>query len=86
MIQDHNLITEIQGIRPMLTINLARNEWGNLYNDNKSNKGSTILNELKVISIKRQMDEDDKSLFNDKDKDSDNINIIKSIEKKKFTR
>ena len=39
---------------------------------------NNILNELKVISIKRQMDEDDKSLFNDKDKEND-INIIKSI-------
>jgi hypothetical protein len=66
MIRDHNLITEIQGIRPMLTINLAKNEWGNLYNENKNNKNNNILNELKVISIKRQIDEDDKSLFNDK--------------------
>ena len=82
MIRDHNLITEIQGIRPMLTINLAKNEWGNLYNENKNNKNSNILNELKVISIKRQIDEDDKSLFNDKDKGGDNLNIIKSIEKK----
>ena len=81
MIRDHNLITEIQGIRPMLTINLAKNEWGNLYNENKNNKNNNIINELKVISIKRQIDEDDKSLFNDKDKGSDNINIIKSIEK-----
>ena len=82
MIRDHNLITEIQGIRPMLTINLAKNELGNLYNENRTSKGN-LLNELKVISIKRQIDEDDKSLFNDKDKDSDNnINIIKSIEKK----
>ena len=86
MIRDHNLITEIQGIRPMLTINLAKNELGNLYNENRTSKGN-LLNELKVISIKRQIDEDDKSLFNDKDKDSDNnINIIKSIEKKKFKR
>ena len=82
MIRDHNLITEIQGIRPMLTINLAKNEWGNLYNENKNNKNNNILNELKVISIKRQIDEDDKSLFNDKDKGGDNLNIIKSIEKK----
>jgi len=74
MIRDHNLITEIQGIRPMLTINLAKNEIGNLYNENRNSK----VNELKVISIKRQK-EDDKSLFNDKDND---INIIKSIDKK----
>ena len=77
MIRDHNLITEIQGIRPMLTINLAKNEIGNLYNENRNSK----VNELKVISIKRQKDEGDKSLFNDKDKDPE-INIIKSIEKK----
>ena len=76
MIRDHNLITEIQGIRPMLTINLAKNEIGNLYNENRNSK----VNELKIISIKRQK-EDDKSLFNDKDKDND-INIIKSIDKK----
>ena len=79
MIRDHNLITEVQGIRPMLTINLPKND--SLYKDlsiNNSEK-SNLLNDLKVIPIKKQIDEDDKSLFNDKD--SDKI-IIKSIDKK----
>ena len=79
MIRDHNLITEVQGIRPMLTINLPKND--SLYKDlsiNNSDK-SNLLNDLKVIPIKKQIDEDDKSLFNDKD--SDKI-IIKSIDKK----
>ena len=79
MIRDHNLITEVQGIRPMLTINLSKND--SLYKDlsiNNSDK-SNLLNDLKVIPIKKQIDEDDKSLFNDKDSDK---NIIKSIDKK----
>ena len=80
MIRDHNLITEIQGIRPMLTINLAKNEIGNLYNENRNSK----VNELKIISIKRQK-EDDKSLFSDKDKENE-INIIKSIDKKNVNK
>ena len=77
MIRDHNLITEIQGIRPMLTINLAKNEIGNLYNENRNSK----INELKIISIKRQKEDDKKLLFNDKEKDNE-INVIKSIDKK----
>ena len=77
MIRDHNLITEIQGIRPMLTINLAKNEIGNLYNENRNSK----VNELKIISIKRQKEDDKNLLFNDKEKDND-INIIKSVDKK----
>jgi hypothetical protein len=80
MIRDHNLITEIQGIRPMLTINLAKNEIGNLYNENRNSK----VNELKIISIKRQK-EDDKSLFSLKDKENE-INIIKSIDKKNVNK
>ena len=80
MIRDHNLITEIQGIRPMLTINLAKNEIGNLYNENRNSK----VNELKIISIKRQK-EDDKSLFSDKLKENE-INIIKSIDKKNVNK
>ena len=80
MIRDHNLITEIQGIRPMLTINLAKNEIGNLYNEKRNSK----VNELKIISIKRQK-EDDKSLFSDKDKENE-INIIKSIDKKNVNK
>ena len=80
MIRDHNLITEIQGIRPMLTINLAKNEIGNLYNENRNSK----VNELKIISIKRQK-EDDKSLFSDKDKENE-TNIIKSIDKKNVNK
>ena len=80
MIRDHNLITEIQGIRPMLTINLAKNEIGNLYNENRNSK----VNELKIISIKRQK-EDDKSLFSDKYKENE-INIIKSIDKKNVNK
>ena len=80
MIRDHNLITEIQGIRPMLTINLAKNEIGNVYNENRNSK----VNELKIISIKRQK-EDDKSLFSDKDKENE-INIIKSIDKKNVNK
>jgi hypothetical protein len=77
MIRDHNLITEIQGIRPMLTLNLTKNDNSYLNNDKLN-----VLNEhLKVIPIKRQIDEDDKSLFNDKDSEQ---NIIKSIDKKSY--
>ena len=80
MIRDHNLITEIQGIRPMLTIKMTKNDIGNLYSENKNNKSNNnILNELKVIPIKRQIDEDDKSLCNEKDKDKDSDDVIKSI-------
>ena len=83
MIRDHNLITEIQGIRPMLTIKMTKNDIGNLYSENKNNKSNNnILNELKVIPIKRQIDEDDKSLCNEKDKDKDSDDVIKSMEKK----
>ena len=85
MIRDHNLITEIQGIRPMLTIKMTKNDVGNLYSDNKNkNNNNNLLNELKVIPIKRQIDEDDKSLCNEKekDKDKDSDDIIKSMEKK----
>ena len=78
MIRDHNLITEIQGIRPMLTIKMTKNDIGNLYSENKNNKSNNnILNELKVIPIKRQIDEDDKSLCNEKDKDKDSDDVIK---------
>ena len=84
MIRDHNLITEIQGIRPMLTLDLSKSDDSyddiSVNNDNAGNKNN-ILNDLKVIPIKRQIDEDDKSLFNDKDKDSSDKNIIKSIDK-----
>jgi hypothetical protein len=77
MIRDHNLITEIQGIRPMLTLNLTKNDNSYINNDKLN-----VLNEhLKVIPIKRQIDEDDKSLFNDKDSEQ---NIIKSIDKKSY--
>ena len=77
MIRDHNLITEIQGIRPMLTLNLTKDDNSYINNDKLN-----VLNEhLKVIPIKRQIDEDDKSLFNDKDSDQ---NIIKSIDKKSY--
>ena len=79
MIRDHNLITEIQGIRPMLTINLTKKDSNSFINNDKI----SLLNEqhLKVIPIKKQIDEDDKSLFNDKDSDQ---NIIKSIEKNSY--
>ena len=79
MIRDHNLITEIQGIRPMLTINLTKKDNNSFINNDKI----SLLNEqhLKVIPIKKQIDEDDKSLFNDKDSDQ---NIIKSIEKNSY--
>ena len=82
MIRDHNLITEIQGIRPMLTLNLSKNDDSyddiSIHNDNIGYKNN-ILNDLKVIPIKKQIDEDDKSLFNDKD--SNEKNIIKSVDK-----
>ena len=80
MIRDHNLITEIQGIRPMLTINLTKKDNNNSFINNDK---ISLLNEqhLKVIPIKKQIDEDDKSLFNDKDSEQ---NIIKSIEKKSY--
>ena len=55
---------------------MTKNEIGNLYNENRNNK----VNELNLISIKGQKD-DDKSLFNDKDKDNDII-IFKPIDKK----
>ena len=85
MIRDHNLITEIQGIRPMLTLNLSKNDDSyddiSINNDNIGNKNN-ILNDLKVIPIKKQIDEDDKSLFNDKD--SNEKNIIKSVDKNTY--
>ena len=83
MIRDHNLITEIQGIRPMLTLDLSKNDDSedDISIDNIGKKNN-ILNDLKVIPIKRQIDEDDKSLFNEKDKDSSDKNIIKSVDKK----
>ena len=85
MIRDHNLITEIQGIRPMLTLDLSKNNdyddeicYNNEININKN----SILNDLKVIPIKRQIDEDDKTLFYEKDKYINDKNTIKSIEKR----
>ena len=87
MIRDHNLITEIQGIRPMLTLDLTKSDDSeddiSINNDNNIGKNNKILNDLKVIPIKRQIDEDDRCLFNDKDKDKDSSeNIIKSVDKK----
>ena len=87
MIRDHNLVTEIQGIRPMLTLDLTKNDDSeddiSINNDNNIGKNNKILNDLKVIPIKRQIDEDDRCLFNDKDKDKDSSeNIIKSVDKK----
>ena len=62
---------------------MTKNDIGNLYSENKNNKSNNnILNELKVIPIKRQIDEDDKSLCNEKDKDKDSDDVIKSMEKK----
>ena len=67
MIRDHNLITEIQGIRPMLTLDLTKNDDSeddiSINNDNNIDKTNNILNDLKVIPIKKQIDEDDKCLF-----------------------
>ena len=86
MIRDHNLITEIQGIRPMLALDLSKNDDSDdevsINNDNNIDKTNNILNDLKVIPIKKQIDEEDKSLFNEKDKDGSDKNIIKSVEKK----
>ena len=85
MIRDHNLITEIQGIRPMLTLDLTKNDDyddDSIINNESNNNKNNILNDLKVIPIKRQIDEDDKSLFSEKDKYSNDKNIIKSVEKK----
>ena len=86
MIRDHNLITEIQGIRPMLTLDLTKNDDSDddlsINNDNNI-ENNNILNDLKVIPIKRQIDEDDKCLFSTKNKDKDSSeNIIKSVVKK----
>ena len=84
MIRDHNLITEIQGIRPMLTLDMSKKDDYDddlsINNENIINNKNNILNDLKVIPIKRQIDEDDKSLFSDKY--SNDKNIIKSVEKK----
>ena len=74
MIRDHNLITEIQGIRPMLTLNLSKNDQisGNngIYNN---------IPDHKVIPIKKENEYEEKNIYNDKDVDND-INLIKSVD------
>ena len=80
MIRDHNLITEIQGIRPMLTINLSKKDEDD---DNmRSNEySSSNNNDVKLIPIKKEnnIDEINKNIGLDSDK-----NIIKSVDKKAY--
>ena len=91
MIRDHNLITEIQGIRPMIILNLSNN---NLQIDNSEN-----YNSLKVVPIKKKIDEEESEIISDNNKQlnpstsnnnlindsgSDNNLVIKSAEKKNY--
>ena len=80
MIRDHNLITEIQGIRPILTINLSKKD-NDDYNMQSNEDSSSNNNDLKFIQIKKENNEND---FNKNiDLDSDK-NLIKSVEKKAY--
>ena len=68
----------------MLTLDMSKKDDYDddlsINNENIINNKNNILNDLKVIPIKRQIDEDGKSLFSDKY--SNDKNIIKSVEKK----
>ena len=79
MIRDHNLITEIQGIRPMLTINLSKKD--DDYTIQSNEDSSSNNNDLKYILIKKENNEND--YYKNTDLDSDK-NLIKSVDKKAF--
>ena len=79
MIRDHNLITEIQGIRPMLTINLSKKD--DDYTMQSNEDSSSNNNDLKYILIKKENNEND--YYKNTDLDSDK-NLIKSVDKKAF--
>ena len=80
MIRDHNLITEIQGIRPMLTINLSKKD-NDDYNMQSNENSSSSNNELKFIQIKKENNENDINKNTDFDSDK---NLIKSVDKKVY--
>ena len=80
MIRDHNLITEIQGIRPMLTINLSKKD-NDDYNMQSNEDSSSNNNDLKFIQIKKENNENDFNKNTDLDSDK---NLIKSVEKKVY--
>ena len=77
MIRDHNLITEIQGIRPMLTINLSKKD--DDLNMQSNEDSSSNNNDLKYIQIKKENNENDYNKNTDLDSDK---NLIKSVDKK----
>lgn len=77
MIRDHNLITEIQGIRPMLTINLSKKD--DDFNMQSNEDSSSNNNDLKYIQIKKENNENDYNKNTDLDSDK---NLIKSVDKK----
>ena len=79
MIRDHNLITEIQGIRPMLTINLSKKD--DDYTMQSNEDSSSNNNDLKYILIKKENNENDYNKNTDLDSDK---NLIKSVDKKAF--
>ena len=79
MIRDHNLITEIQGIRPMLTINLSKKD--DYYTMQSNEDSSSNNNDLKYILIKKENNENDYNKNTDLDSDK---NLIKSVDKKAF--
>ena len=80
MIRDHNLITEIQGIRPILTINLSKKD-NDDYNMQSNENSSSNNNELKFIQIKKENNENDINKNTDLDSDK---NLIKSVDKKVY--
>jgi len=80
MIRDHNLITEIQGIRPMLTINLTKKD-ENYENMQSNEDSSSNNNDLKFIQIKKENNENDYNKNTDLDSDK---NLIKSVENKAY--
>ena len=79
MIRDHNLITEIQGIRPMLTINLSKKD--DDYTMQSNEDSSSNNNDLKYILIKKENNENDYNKNTDLDSDK---TLIKSVDKKAF--
>ena len=79
MIRDHNLITEIQGIRPMLTINLSKKD--DDYTMQSNEDSSSNNNDLKYILIKKENNENDYNKNTDLDSDK---TLIKSVDKKAY--
>ena len=79
MIRDHNLIIEIQGIRPMLTINLSKKD--DDYTMQSNEDSSSNNNDLKYILIKKENNENDYNKNTDLDSDK---NLIKSVDKKAY--